>query len=181
MKTLFSGIILSLALSLGFVSTASAASIDYYPTTILFDQSAQMIGGGGEIDTFTFTNNNVSGTYHFYSTGAVDLFGVLNSNTYGTVLAQNDDGGSSWNFCVESYIYAGESLTLEVFGYSSSSDGPYSVHGYAGSCSDSYYSYNFDAIPASSAGADETSAISLPVVLFSLLGLAAVRLRRFFA
>jgi len=167
MKTLFSGIILSLALSLGLISTATAADIDYPQSGPIFTESAYLVGGLGEVDTFYFTNNSGAGTYHFYSTGGVDTYGYLYSDTYTSTLDQDDDSGSGLNFCVDSYLFAGEDITIAVEGYSNSSEGSYTVVGASGSCS--------------SLTEEDSAAISLPVVLFSLLGLGAVRLRRFFA
>ncbi|MDH5393255.1 MAG: hypothetical protein OEY11_08735 [Gammaproteobacteria bacterium] len=186
MKSLFSRIILSLALSLGLISAASAADIDYGQSGPIFSQSAYLVGGIGEVDTFYFTNSS-AGTYHFYSTGTVDTYGYIFSDTYSSTLASNDDSASSLNFCVESYLYAGENITIYVEGYSSSSEGSYTVVGASGSCADSGYNFVDSNVSAPTGGtansADpaEASALSLPVVLFSVLALGAVRLRRYFA
>ena len=171
MKTLFSRIILALSV-LGFASAASAADLNYPQSGPIFSESAYLVGGVNEVDTFYFYNST-AGNYHFYSTGSVDTYGTVYSDTYASILSQNDDSGYSLNFCVDAYLLAGENITVLVEGYSNSSEGSYTVVGAAGTCASNPAS---DAAPAS-----EVSAFSLPVVLFSLLGLAAVRLRRFFA
>lgn len=181
MKKMFSRILLTLSISFGFMSNVSAANIDYNVFDPEFSQSALLIGGIGEIDTFYFTNYSTSGTYHFYSTGNIDLFGVLYSDTFSTTLAQNDDGGSVFNFCVEKNLVANEAITLSVFGYDDTDNGSYTIEGVAGTCADSGFVYTYSNIPANSAAAEDSGAFGLPAILFTILGLSAVRLRRFFA
>ena len=206
MKSLSSGIILALTLSLGLNSTASAANIDYPQSGPVFTETAHLVGaasGTSDIDTFYF-NNQTAGTYHFYSTGTTDTFGHIYSDTYLTTLASNDDGADNLNFCVEAYLSANEDISIYVQGYSSSSEGDYTVIGAVGTCADSGYYFTDFGNPAPVDGTYnpypptydptydpnndpnapttiEISAVSLPVLLFSLFGLAAVRLRRFFA
>ena len=194
MKSLTTQLALSLTLVLGSLSNAFAADIDYYQTGPIFTESAYLIGGIGEIDTFYFTNS-VAGTYHFYSYGTgdgistydTDTYGYIYSDTYATTLYSNDDAGPGLGFCVEAYLLAGEAITIYVEGWAASSEGAYTVYGNAGSCSTSGY-YPTDsnvAAPisgsANSATSDDSGAFSLPAILFTILGLGAVRLRRLFA
>jgi len=199
MKTLFSRIILAISLTLGFSATSWATVYNFPQSDSVFTDSSYIIGGSnGDIDVFYFTNP-IAGTYHFYSTGSTDVYGYIYSDTHATTLASNDDSATGYNFCVEAYLYAGENVSVVVTGYSSTSTGSYGIVGASGTCADSGYGY-FDSnatvplefsnsvdpyvdpyVDPNADGVVEVSSFSLPVVLFSLLGLAAVRLRRLFA
>ena len=218
MKSLFSGIILSIALTLGFSSIASATSDSYYQTGPTFNQSAYLTSYTYETDSFYFTNFEGDGNYHFYSTGSVDVMGSIWSDTYMYELAFNDDNyyGTDINFCVDSYLFYGEDITINVTGFWEYDEGNYNVIGAAGTCADDpntnpyaiaydpnantpydpttdptydptydpnapTYDPNAPTYDPNAPGTVEVSAFSLPVVLFSLLGLAAVRLRRLFS
>ena len=188
MKSLMTKLALPLTLALGLISNAFAADIDYPQTGPIFVESAYLVGttgGGGEVDTFYFTNT-IAGTYHFYSLGAVDTYGYIYSDTYSTTSASNDDGVAfAAGFCVEAYLEAGEDITVYVEGWSSSSEGDYTVVGSAGSCADSGFFFSDSGVAApvtaSNNAVPDSGAFSLPVILFTILGLGAVRLRRFFA
>ena len=199
MKSLFSGIILTLALSLGLTSIASATSDSYYQTGPTFSQAAYMTSYTYETDSFYFTNYEADGSYHFYSTGPLDLVGSIWSDTYMMELAYNDDNlyGYDTNFCVDAYLFYGEAITVNVQGFSGYEEGSYNVVGAPGSCmddpntntagiydpgyTDPGYTDPGYTDPNNGEATIEIAAVSLPVVLFSVLGLAAVRLRRFFA
>ncbi|MDH5423447.1 MAG: hypothetical protein OEY29_00465 [Gammaproteobacteria bacterium] len=185
MKTKTTQLALSLSLLLGSASMASAASLDYPQTGPVFSDSAYMVGGGGEVDTFYFTNQT-AGSYYFYSTGTTDVRGYIYSDTHSMTLASNDDGAGYPNFCVEANLLAGEAISIAVDGWTSSTDGSYGVVGASGTCADSGFSYFDSGLTTPVAvtvtpPADSGGSFSLPLVLFSLLALGAARLRRFFA
>ena len=178
MKSLTTQLALSLTLILGSLSNAFAADINYPQTGPIFAEDAYLVGGIGEIDTFYFTNTT-AGTYNFYSVGSVDLTGQLWSDTYGYQLDYNDDGVASFGgFCVEYYLFAPEAVTLIVQGWSSGDEGDYTIVGSAGTCADSAAAGWPN--PNASSSSDSGS-FSLPAILFTILGLGAVRLRRIFA
>lgn len=189
MKSLFSRIILAITLTFGFSATSLATVYGFSQSDSIFTDSSYIIGGtNSDIDVFYFTNP-VAGTYHYYSTGSTDVYGFIYSDTSLTTLASNDDinGSLNRNFCVEAYLNANEDISVVVTGYSASSTGSYGIVGSSGTCADSGYSYTDTntAPPAEFDGAPsnviEVSALSLPILLFSVLSLGAVRLRRFFA
>ncbi|MDH5518411.1 MAG: hypothetical protein OEY36_11440, partial [Gammaproteobacteria bacterium] len=218
MKTLFSGIILSTALTLGFSSIASATSDYYYEAGPNFVRTAYMTSYNLDTDYFIFTNYQAAGNYHFYSRGTLDLIGGVWSDTYTTELALNDDNyyGTDTNFCVDAYLYYAEDIAVYVQGFNDAQEGYYDVVGSVGTCADDpntnpygliydpntgttydpnaptydpnaptydpnapTYDPNAPTYDPNAQGTVEISAVSLPVILFSLLGLAAVRLRRF--
>lgn len=186
MKLKTTQLALSLSLLLGSASMASAADVDYPQTGPIFAETAYLVGGVDpvtgltEMDTFYFTNTT-TGSYHFYATGPVDTYGYLLAD--GLQIASNDDGVASFaGFCVESTLFAGEVITIEVEGWSTGDEGDYTVVGAAGTCADSAALGFPDPTNVNpNTPADEGGSFSLPLVLFSLLGLGAARLRRFFA
>jgi len=188
MKSLTTQLALSLTLVLGSLSNAFAANIDYPQTGPIFVQDAILVQG--DVDTFFFTNA-IAGSYHFFSYGFgdgitsfdTDTWGYIYSDTYASTLASNDDSGPSLGFCVEAYLLAGENITIYVEGYSSLSDGDYTVYGLPGTCADSGFFYTNDGgtAPVPAPASSDSGSFSLPAILFTILGLGAVRLRRIFA
>ncbi|MDH5426426.1 MAG: hypothetical protein OEY29_15675 [Gammaproteobacteria bacterium] len=168
---------LSCALAMGSLTNALAADVDYPQSGPIFTQDAILVQG--DVDTFWFINYSGAGTYHFYSEGAdnTDTFGYFYSDTYQYLMDSDDDSGPGLGFCVEGYLLNGEMATVVVEGYTSNSAGDYTVHGASGPCPDfSAYTTGTDTLPSSDSGS-----FSLPAILFTVLGLGAVRLRRFFA
>lgn len=176
MKSIMTKLALSLTLVLGSMSHALAASIDYYESGPVFTTDAILVAG--DLDQFHFIVQS-AGTYNFVSSSAenTDTYGYIYSNTYGYTLDSDDDTGPGLGFCVDYSLLAGESITLQVQGFTSASNGNYTVTGSAGPCADySAYTSGTLAAPASDSGA-----FGLPAILFTVFGLGAVRLRRFFA
>ena len=139
MKSLMTKLALPLTLALGLISNAFAADINYPQSGPIFAETAYLVGGGGEVDTFYFTNPT-TGTYHFYATGPVDTFGFLFAD--GLQIDSDDDGVAfADGLCVENTLFAGELITIAVEGYSSGDEGDYTVVGAAGTCADSVWLY----------------------------------------
>ena len=178
MKSLTTQLALSFTLALGSISNALAADIDYQQTGPIFTQDAYLVGGIGEVDTFYFTSTASSGTYNFYSLGPVDTYGYLWSDTYGYLMDSNDDGVAAWGgFCVDGVVLTNEAITIAVQGYDNTSQGDYTIVGASGTCADSAAA----GFPDPTATSSDSGAFGLPAILFTILGLGAVRLRRFFA
>lgn len=147
------------------------------------------INPAGDMDTFTFTAPS-TGYYTFYSdNNNIDLEADLYSDAFngtGTAnfLEATDDDGCGklfGDFFISTYLRAGDYAVLEVSEYDPGATGNYSVHGLYTTGVQSPSNY---CDPASGRGAPDNSdsgAFSLPAILFTILGLGAVRLRRFFA
>ena len=178
MKSFKLGIFAILMFAMSSFQTASAGTFN---VTIPFNYN-NFMDPAGDLDSFYFTASS-DGFYTFYSDNtSLDM--VL--NVYGdqalggalTWISGNDDGcGFADNFFLSVYLFAGESVRLDVDEFFDDT-GAYSVHGlYAGTSASSAADY----CTSNSDVSDEASAVSLPLTLFTLLGLGAVRLRRFFA
>lgn len=192
MKSLYFKAILAISLTLGFSATSWATVYLFPQSDSVFTDSSTIIGGtNGDIDVFYF-NNPIAGDYHFYSTGTTDVYGYIYSDTYLETIASNDDGATDWNFCVDSYLEANENISVVVTGYNSLSTGSYGVVGSTGTCADSGYGTSTTVVgapteftsgpaPAPTPAEESGGAFGLPAIIFTMLSLAAVRLRRFFA